>query len=131
MSGQAAAAPVPSGIVVHAVSRVLELQYPSGECFRVPFRCMGTGSARLAVAALQSAESALRHFLLIDEIEYGLEPHRISLLVSHLRKRVKSGGQVFITTHSTSVLREVRFGEVFVCHGLERPSSRCPARPLQ
>lgn len=81
----------------------------------VPFRCMGTGSARLAVAALQSAESAQRHFLLIDEIEYGLEPHRISLLVSHLRKRVEASGQVFLTTHSTSVLREVRFGEVFVC----------------
>ncbi|MEK6316299.1 MAG: AAA family ATPase [Burkholderia gladioli] len=81
----------------------------------VPFRCMGTGSARLAVAALQSAESAQRHFLLFDEIEYGLEPHRISLLVSHLRKRVDASGQVFLTTHSTSVLREVRFGEVFVC----------------
>ncbi|VWD09335.1 ATP-dependent nuclease [Burkholderia lata] len=81
----------------------------------VPFRCMGTGSARLAVAALQSAESAGREFLLVDEIEYGLEPHRISLLVSHLRKRVETSGQVFLTTHSTSVLREVRFGEVFVC----------------
>jgi hypothetical protein len=52
--------------------------------------------------------------LLIDEIEYGLEPHRISLLVSHLRKRVEASGQVFLSTHSTSVLREVRFGEVFV-----------------
>ncbi|MEX3943341.1 ATP-dependent endonuclease [Paraburkholderia sp. BR10937] len=81
----------------------------------VPFRCMGTGSARLAVAALQSAESAHRQFLLVDEIEYGLEPHRISLLVSHLRKRVEASGQLFLTTHSTSVLREVRFGEVFVC----------------
>jgi len=81
----------------------------------VPFRSMGTGSARLAVAALQSAESAQRHFLLVDEIEYGLEPHRISLLVSHLRKRVEASGQVFLTTHSTSVLREVRFGEIFVC----------------
>ncbi|GAB1843319.1 hypothetical protein MyNCGM152_40830 [Achromobacter xylosoxidans] len=81
----------------------------------VPFRSMGTGSARLAVAALQSAESAQRELLLVDEIEYGLEPHRISLLISHLRKRVETSGQVFVTTHSTSVLREVRFGEVFVC----------------
>ncbi|MDF8362387.1 ATP-dependent nuclease [Achromobacter anxifer] len=81
----------------------------------VPFRCMGTGSARLAVAALQSVEAAQRTFLLVDEIEYGLEPHRISLLVSHLRKRVETSGQVFLTTHSTSVLGEVRFGEVFVC----------------
>lgn len=81
----------------------------------IPFRCMGTGSARLAVAALQSAESAHRQFLLVDELEYGLEPHRISLLVSHLRNRVKASGQVFLTTHSTTVLREVRFDEVFIC----------------
>ncbi|MFM0248961.1 ATP-dependent nuclease [Paraburkholderia sediminicola] len=81
----------------------------------VPIRCMGTGSSRLAVAALQSAESAGRQFLLVDELEYGLEPHRISLLVSHLRKRVEASGQVFLTTHSTTVLREVRFSEVFIC----------------
>ena len=81
----------------------------------VPVRCMGTGSSRLAVAALQSAESAGRQFLLVDELEYGLEPHRISLLVSHLRQRVADSGQAFITTHSTAVLREARFDEVFVC----------------
>ncbi|MDR8397133.1 MULTISPECIES: ATP-dependent nuclease [Paraburkholderia] len=103
----------------------------------VPFRCMGTGSARLAVAALQSAESAHRQFLLVDEIEYGLEPHRISLLVSHLRKRVESGGQVFLSTHSTSVLREVRFGEVFVSRRdatgkVEvKPSSTTATAPLE
>jgi energy-coupling factor transporter ATP-binding protein EcfA2 len=81
----------------------------------VPLRCMGTGSSRLAVAALQSAESAGRSIFLVDELEFGLEPHRISLLVSHLRKRVESSGQVFLTTHSTTTLREVRFDEVFVC----------------
>jgi putative ATP-dependent endonuclease of the OLD family len=81
----------------------------------VPLRCLGTGSSRLAVAALQSAESAGRHLFLVDELEFGLEPHRISLLVSHLRKRVEANGQVFVTTHSTTTLREVRFKEVFLC----------------
>ncbi|ALL68242.1 AAA domain [Paraburkholderia caribensis MBA4] len=81
----------------------------------VPLRFMGTGSSRLAVAALQSAETAHRQFLLVDELEFGLEPHRISLLVSHLRQRVSSSGQAFITSHSTAVLREVRFAEAFVC----------------
>ncbi|MCY0857546.1 ATP-dependent nuclease [Cupriavidus sp. D39] len=81
----------------------------------IPLRCMGTGSSRLAVAALQSTESASRNFLLVDELEYGLEPHRISLLVSHLRQRVVTSGQAFITTHSPTVLREVRFDEVHVC----------------
>ncbi|WP_250452520.1 AAA family ATPase [Caballeronia sp. ATUFL_M2_KS44] len=81
----------------------------------VPLRCMGTGSSRLAVAALQSADSAGRHLFLVDELEFGLEPHRISLLISHLRKRVAASGQVFLTTHSTTTLREVRFSEVYLC----------------
>ncbi|UVS99856.1 ATP-dependent nuclease [Burkholderia glumae] len=82
---------------------------------KIPLRCMGTGSSRLAVAALQSVESAGRHLFLVDELEFGLEPHRISLLMSHLRKRVEASGQAFITTHSTATLREARFDEVFVC----------------
>lgn len=40
MSGLQADTPVPNGIVVHAVSRVLELQYPDGRSFRVPFELM-------------------------------------------------------------------------------------------
>ncbi|MEK6418271.1 MAG: AAA family ATPase [Burkholderia gladioli] len=81
----------------------------------IPLRCMGTGSSRLAVAALQSADSSGQHLFLVDELEFGLEPHRISLLMSHLRKRVEESGQAFITTHSTTVLREARFDEVFIC----------------
>lgn len=81
----------------------------------IPLRCAGTGTTRLAVAALQSTEAAHRKFLLVDELEFGLEPHRISLLVSHLRARTALSGQAFITTHSLAVLREARFGEVHVC----------------
>ncbi|MCP3722587.1 AAA family ATPase [Paraburkholderia sp. CNPSo 3272] len=81
----------------------------------IPVRCMGTGSSRLAVAALQSTDSAERMFFLVDELEYGLEPHRASLLISHLRTKVKASGQVFLTTHSPLVLRELRFEEVSVC----------------
>ncbi|MDR5776851.1 MULTISPECIES: AAA family ATPase [unclassified Caballeronia] len=81
----------------------------------VPLRCLGTGSSRLAVAALQSAKSAGRHLFLVDELEFGLEPHRISLLVSHLRRRVEASGQLFVTTHSITTLRDVRFNEVFLC----------------
>lgn len=81
----------------------------------IPVRCMGTGSSRLAVAALQSSDSGAKQCFLVDELEYGLEPHRISLLVSHLRNKVASGGQVFITTHSPTVLKELRLPEVSVC----------------
>jgi DUF971 family protein len=40
MSGLKPDTPVPSGVVVHAVSRVLELQYPNGKSYRVPFELM-------------------------------------------------------------------------------------------
>ena len=81
----------------------------------VPLRCSGTGTTRLAVAALQSAQAADRRFLLVDELEFGLEPHRVSLLVSHLRARTEKDGQAFLTTHSPAVLREAKFEEVQVC----------------
>ncbi|WJF90692.1 DUF971 domain-containing protein [Paraburkholderia bonniea] len=40
MSGLMPDTPVPTGVIVHAKSRVLELQYPNGENFRVPFELL-------------------------------------------------------------------------------------------
>jgi DUF971 family protein len=40
MSGMTPDTPVPTGVVVHAKSRVLELQYANGEAFRVPFELL-------------------------------------------------------------------------------------------
>ena len=40
MSGLTPDTPVPSGVVVHAKSRVLELQYASGESYRLPFELL-------------------------------------------------------------------------------------------
>jgi DUF971 family protein len=40
MSGLTRDTPVPTGVVVHAKSHVLELQYANGESFRVPFELL-------------------------------------------------------------------------------------------
>ncbi|MBN3854673.1 MULTISPECIES: gamma-butyrobetaine hydroxylase-like domain-containing protein [unclassified Paraburkholderia] len=40
MSGLKSDTPVPTGVVVHALSRVLELQYANGESYRIPFELM-------------------------------------------------------------------------------------------
>jgi DUF971 family protein len=40
MSGLTPDTPVPTGVVVHALSHVLELQYASGESYRVPFELL-------------------------------------------------------------------------------------------
>ncbi|WP_116139304.1 gamma-butyrobetaine hydroxylase-like domain-containing protein [Trinickia diaoshuihuensis] len=40
MSGLTPETPVPTGIVVHAKSRALELRYPNGLSYRIPFELM-------------------------------------------------------------------------------------------
>ncbi|HTI17938.1 MAG TPA: DUF971 domain-containing protein [Trinickia sp.] len=40
MSGLSPDTPVPTGVVVHAKSRVLELQYADGNSYRVPFELL-------------------------------------------------------------------------------------------
>ncbi len=40
MSGMTSRTPVPTGIVVHAKSRTLELQYDDGASYRIPFELM-------------------------------------------------------------------------------------------
>ena len=40
MSGLTSQTPVPTGIVVHAKSRALELQYADGQTYRIPFELM-------------------------------------------------------------------------------------------
>ncbi|CAB3640223.1 gamma-butyrobetaine hydroxylase-like domain-containing protein [Paraburkholderia rhynchosiae] len=40
MSGLTPDTPVPTGVVVHSRSRVLELQYASGESYRLPFELL-------------------------------------------------------------------------------------------
>ncbi|MBN2530468.1 MAG: AAA family ATPase [Deltaproteobacteria bacterium] len=86
-----------------------------------PLRQLGTGSTRLLVSGLQklASESSM---LLVDEAEYGLEPFRISKFLHELgAKNVHSGKQVFITTHSPHVLRELQVHQLHVLRKAEVP----------
>ncbi|GGD58755.1 gamma-butyrobetaine hydroxylase-like domain-containing protein [Caballeronia grimmiae] len=40
MSGLTSTTPIPTGVVLHSKSRVLELQYGDGESYRVPFELL-------------------------------------------------------------------------------------------
>lgn len=74
----------------------------------VPLRNLGTGSSRLLLAALHREASSAATCLLVDEVEHGLEPHRvISLLHSLGSKDEETPLQVFMTTHSAVVVREL------------------------
>lgn len=81
----------------------------------VPLRCLGTGSARLLVAGLQRAAAEAATIALIDEVEYGLEPHRLIRLLDSLgAKDAALPLQVFMTTHSPVAIRELSGLQVFV-----------------
>jgi putative ATP-dependent endonuclease of OLD family len=81
----------------------------------VPLRALGLGSARLLIAALQrkAAESATT--FLIDELEYGLEPHRIIRLLGALgAKEEVPPLQVFATSHSPVVVAELNAHQLHI-----------------
>jgi hypothetical protein len=80
----------------------------------VPLRLAGLGTRRLATLAIQKSAISEGAIVLIDEVEHGLEPHRIIGAIAQLKAdQRKAGtdqkpvGQVLITTHSDVTLAEV------------------------
>ena len=81
----------------------------------IPLRSLGVGSTRLLVAGLQRKAAGQASIVLSDELEYGLEPHRIARFLGPLgAKEAAAPLQVFLTTHSPVALRELSGGQLFV-----------------
>ncbi|MFZ5492008.1 MAG: ATP-dependent nuclease [Pseudomonadota bacterium] len=86
----------------------------------VPLRGLGIGSTRLLIAGLQRKAAAQSSIILIDELEHGLEPHRIIRLLGSLgAKETPPPLQVFMTTHSPVALRELSGSQLFVTRGAD------------
>jgi hypothetical protein len=85
----------------------------------VPLRALGVGSTRLLVAGLQRKAAKESSVLLIDELEHGLEPHRIIRLLGSIgAKETPPPIQAFLTTHSPVALRELRGDQLWVVRKL-------------
>lgn len=86
---------------------------------KIPLRAKGLGSRRLTAIALQQLCVKQGAIVLIDEVEHGLDPHRIRRLLRNLRDSVSPRdhgnsttadtpqGQVLVTTHSPVAVREL------------------------
>jgi predicted ATPase len=79
----------------------------------VPLRLAGLGTRRLATLAIQKSAISEGAIVLVDEIEHGLEPHRIIGAIAQLKadqdRSVEAGrpvGQVLMTTHSDVAIGE-------------------------
>lgn len=77
----------------------------------------GQGTQRLASFVLARELAVARQLsgtplVVMDEVELGLEPYRRRLLVQQLRRLLGASGQAFLTTHSSTVLAELRVDEL-------------------
>lgn len=81
----------------------------------VPLRGLGLGSVRLLVAGLQRHVAGDAPMILIDELEHGLEPHRVIRLLGELgAKEAAPAMQAFASTHSPVAVRELAASQLFV-----------------
>jgi putative ATP-dependent endonuclease of OLD family len=81
----------------------------------VPLRGLGVGSTRLLIAGLQRKAAAQATIILVDELEHGLEPHRIIRFLGSLgAKETNPPLQAFMTTHSPVALRELSGNQLFI-----------------
>jgi len=112
--GIATGGPLKAMLDAHSVSftgGTIALHGPDG----VPLRALGVGSTRLLLTGLQRKAAAKASVILIDELEHGLEPHRILRLLGSLgAKEQQAPLQGFITTHSPVALRELSGDQLVV-----------------
>lgn len=80
----------------------------------MPLRQLGLGSKRMLTTGLQKEALKAPHITLFDEVEVGLEPHRITRLLQHLKEDM--AGQYLLTTHSPVVLRELTIDDLHIVH---------------
>lgn len=104
---------VPTSGQVNALLDAKSVKFGTGaialhDANNIPLSSLGTGSKRLLVAGLARKVATSASISLVDEFETGLEPHRIRSLLNTLgAKDVTVTQQVFATTHSPVVLREL------------------------
>ncbi|WP_442110814.1 ATP-dependent nuclease [Pseudomonas sp. NUPR-001] len=87
----------------------------------VPLRLAGLGTRRLATLAVQRSALQEGAIVLVDELEQGLEPHRILGAVSQLKRSQADAaqqhrpiGQILMTTHSDVVISELNATSLFI-----------------
>jgi putative ATP-dependent endonuclease of OLD family len=111
---------VPVGAAVQALIDAGSITFTGGTISLhdengIPLRSLGLGSSRLLIAALQRKAAEKATTFLIDELEYGLEPHRIIRLLGALgAKEEVPPLQVFATSHSPTAVTELSANQLHI-----------------
>jgi len=81
----------------------------------IPLSQFGLGSRRLLSLSIQENALASRSMVSIDELESGLDPHRLVNLIRHLVQQTDTEKiQVIFTTHSPLVVESLTWRQLFV-----------------
>lgn len=80
----------------------------------VPLRHAGMGTRRLLAVAMQLDTGGTGGLTLIDEVEHGLEPHRLRHALRALGAGQEAKRHVLMTTHAPTVLEELRASQLRV-----------------
>lgn len=81
----------------------------------IPLTGFGLGTRRIISLAIQERAFTTGEIVLVDEVEYGLEPHRLLHLLRHLKTRPASAkGQVILTTHSPIAVEALDAADISV-----------------
>ena len=92
---------------------------------KIPLTYSGLGTKRLVAFAVQRARISGSSVVLVDEVEHGLEPHRLLHLLQSLREAIATSeetpslGQVILTTHSADAVAELRADELHVVRSVD------------
>jgi hypothetical protein len=111
---------IPTGGNVTAMLDAQSISFSGGtislhDANGIPLKNLGIGSTRLLIAGLQRKAAESSSVILIDELEYGLEPHRIIRLLGSLGAKESSEPlQVFMTTHSPTALKELSGRQLYI-----------------
>lgn len=85
----------------------------------IPLTQFGLGSRRLLSLSIQENALAGNSIVAIDEVESGLDPHRLYHLVRYLRERAAKGElQVILTTHAPLVVESLSHDQLFVARSV-------------
>ena len=83
----------------------------------VPLSSFGLGTRRLTSLSIQDQAMDGGSIIAIDEVEHGLEPHRLAQTLRYLEKRTDAGAlQIIMTTHSPITVETLSAVDLVVVH---------------
>lgn len=96
----------------------------------VPLTSFGLGTRRLTSLSIQDQAVTGGAIIAIDEVEHGLEPHRLAHVLRYLKERMDAGEiQVLLTTHSPVAVETLQAADLAVVRSENGQTSAISVSP--